>query len=358
MLILPNYQIQTLIYESANSIVYRGVRSEDNQSVILKMLKADYPTPAELTRYRQEYDITKSLNIDGVIKTYGIEKYQNTLIIVLEDFGAEALKKVMSEMTFSLHFTQKFSQKRLREIAFLSVAIKVAAHLGQIHAAHVIHKDINPSNIVFNPTTQQLKIIDFGIASRLPRETPTLKNPSQLEGTLAYISPEQTGRMNRALDYRTDLYSLGVTFYELLTGKVPFEADSPLELVHCLMAKTPTPVCEVNPDIHPIVSDIVMKLMAKNVEDRYQSAFGVKADFSICLHQLETENRIEAFELAQNDFSGQFQIPQKLYGRENETKTLLQAFERIAHFQPQVELISEINALYCPPSQFALLHNQ
>ncbi|RKZ45454.1 MAG: serine/threonine-protein kinase PknK [Candidatus Parabeggiatoa sp. nov. 3] len=332
MLILPNYQIQTLIYESANSIVYRGVRSEDNQSVILKMLKADYPTPEELTRYRQEYDITKSLDIDGVIKTDGIEKYQNTYVIVLEDFGAEALKKVMSEMTFSLR-------------VFLSVAIKVAAHLGQIHAAHVIHKDINPSNIVFNPTTQQLKIIDFGIASRLPRETPTLKNPSQLEGTLAYISPEQTGRMNRALDYRTDLYSLGVTFYELLTGKVPFEADSPLELVHCLMAKTPTPVCEVNPDIPPMVSDIVMKLMAKNVEDRYQSAFGVKADFSICQHQLETENRIEAFELAQNDFSGQFQIPQKLYGRENETKTLLHAFERIAHFQPQVELISEINAL-------------
>ncbi|MEK8019511.1 MAG: serine/threonine-protein kinase PknK, partial [Candidatus Parabeggiatoa sp.] len=337
MLTLPNYQIQTQIYESANSIVYRGGRSDENQSVILKMLKADYPTPEELTRYRQEYDITKSLDIEGVIKTDSLEKYQNTLIIVLEDFGAEALKKVMSEMTFNLQ-------------AFLSVAIKVAAHLGQIHAAHVIHKDINPSNILFNSATQQLKIIDFGIASRLPRERPTLKNPAQLEGTLAYISPEQTGRMNRALDYRTDLYSLGVTFYELLTGKVPFEANSPLELVHCLMAKTPTPVCEVNPDIPPIVSDIVMKLMAKNVEDRYQSAFGVKADLSICQHQLETENRIEAFELAQNDFSGQFQIPQKLYGRENETKTLLQAFERIAHFQPQIQFISEINALNPPLS--------
>ncbi len=194
---------------------------------------------------------------------------------------------------------------------FLPLAIQIADALGQIHTTNIIHKDINPANIVWNKATNQLKIIDFSIASRLPRENPTLKNPEQLEGTLAYISPEQTGRMNRALDYRTDLYSLGVTFYELLTGKVPFESDSALELVHCHIAKTPVPVSEINPDVPPIISDIVMKLMAKNVEDRYQSAFGIKADLQECKLQFVKTTHIEFFLIAQKDFSGKLQIPQK-----------------------------------------------
>jgi predicted ATPase/serine phosphatase RsbU (regulator of sigma subunit) len=333
MLTLPNYKILTQIYESANSLVYRAVRNEDNQPVILKLLKEDYPTPEELTCYRQEYEITKSLNLDGVIKTYGLEKYQNTLVIVLEDFGGESLNAL------PLTTSQRERGCRPPISEFLSLAIQIADALGQIHVANVIHKDINPTNLVWNPATNQLKIIDFGIATRLPRETLTLKNPNQLEGTLAYISPEQTGRMNRALDYRTDLYSLGVTFYELLTGKVPFQSDSALELVHCHIAKTPTPVCKINPDVPPIISDIVMKLMSKNVEDRYQSAFGVKADLEKCqenffsfgnLGDLDLENLFSlSFELAQNDFSGKLQIPQKLYGRENEVNILLQAFERV-----------------------------
>ena len=266
MLTLPNYQIGTQIYESANSLVYRGIRDDDNQAVILKILKEDYPTPEELTRYQQEYEITNSLNLDSVVKTYDIEKYQNTLVMVLEDFGGESLKTIFEK------------EKQISISYFLSLAIQIADTLGQIHAANVIHKDINSANIIWNKNTNQLKIIDFGIASRLPRENPTLKNPEQLEGTLAYISPEQTGRMNRSLDYRTDLYSLGVTFYELLTGKVPFESNDALELVHCHIAKMPMPVCKVNPNVPQIISDLVMKLMAKNVEDRYQSAFGAKAD--------------------------------------------------------------------------------
>jgi diguanylate cyclase (GGDEF)-like protein/PAS domain S-box-containing protein len=324
MLTLPNYQIIAQIYESANSLVYRAVRNEDNQPVILKVLKENYPTPEELTRYRQEYQITKGLNLEGIIKTDGLEKYQNTLIIVLEDFGADALKSTI----------RSFEKGKLGKFChFLKLAIQIANSVAQIHAANVIHKDINPTNIVWNNDTNQLKIIDFGIASRLPRETPTLKNPNQLEGTLAYISPEQTGRMNRAIDYRTDLYSLGVTFYEMLTGKVPFKSDNPLELVHCHIAKTPVPVCEINSDVPPIISDIVMKLMSKNVENRYQSAFGVKADLEKCVENLSRflspSLRGFSFELAQNDFSGKLQIPQKLYGRKNEVNTLLQAFERV-----------------------------
>ncbi len=317
MLTLPNYQILTQTYESANSLVYRAVRNEDNQPVILKVLKQDYPTPEELTRYRQEYEITKSLNLEGVVKTYGLEKYQNTLVIILEDFAGESLKAYQE------------GQGDISVSYFLSLASKIADALGQIHATNVIHKDINPSNLVWNPATNQLKIIDFGIASRLPRETPTLKNPNQLEGTLAYISPEQTGRMNRGLDYRTDLYSLGVTFYELLTRSLPFEADSPIEIVHCHIAKTPVPVYEINSEVPPIISDIVIKLMSKNVEDRYQSAFGVKADLEECKLQFAKTAHIEFFQIAQNDFSGKFKIPQKLYGRENEINTLLQAFERV-----------------------------
>ena len=317
---ISNYQIIQQIYESTHSLVYRGLRNQDNQPVILKMLKPDYPTATDLMCYRQEYEMIHNLNLPGVIKAYAQEKYQNTLVIILEDFGGESLKQLMTVRPFTL-----------RE--FLPIVIQIADSLGDIHTANIIHKDINPSNIVWEPVTKQLKIIDFGIASRLPREQPILKNPEHLEGTLAYISPEQTGRINRRVDYRTDLYSLGVTFYEMLAERVPFESTDSLELVHCHIAKIPVPVCKVNPDVPPILSDIVMKLMAKNVDERYQSAFGVKTDLEKCLENLEGFGNLRglSFELAQNDFSGQFHIPQKLYGRDNEIRTLLHTFERVAN---------------------------
>ena len=225
---------------------------------------------------------------------------------------------------------------------FLPFAVQIANILGNIHAANIIHKDINPSNIVVNPETKFLKIIDFGIASRLPRENPTLKNPDQLEGTLAYLSPEQTGRINRSMDYRTDLYSLGVTFYELLTGQLPFDATDAMELVHCHIAKIPTPVCDVNLDVPPIISDIVLKLLAKNAEDRYQSAFGLKADLEKVQKNLTGFQNLSgfSFDLAQNDFSGKLQIPQKLYGRDNEVNTLLQAFERVSLGKTEMMLVA------------------
>jgi predicted ATPase/signal transduction histidine kinase len=359
MISIPNYQITNKIYQSAHSLVYRGVRDEDNQPVILKILKEDYPTPTKLTHYRQEYEIIRNLTIDGVIKTSGLEKYQNTLIIILEDFGGESLKNLMAISPFetegnlansedfggeSLKAISPFKKGTIRPISFLPLAIQLAEILGKIHAANVIHKDINPSNLVLNPNTGQLKIIDFGISTVLPRENPTFKNPNQLEGTLAYLSPEQTGRINRSVDYRTDLYSLGGTFYELLSGRVPFDSTDSLELIHCHIAKTPVPVCEIKTDVPLILSDIVMKLMAKNVEDRYQSAFGLKWDLEKCLAHLKDDQSLGSlnknrqslgglkslnFKLAQNDFSGRFQIPQKLYGRENDVKTLLQAFERV-----------------------------
>ena len=341
MFTLPNYQIARQIYESINSLVYRGLRKKDNQPIILKMLKEDYPTPAELTRYQQEYEITQDFDLTGIIKVYGIEKYQNTLVIILEDFGGDSLKQLIANYPLTIK-------------AFLPVAIQIADSLGNIHAANIIHKDINPSNIVMSVDTQQLKIIDFGIASRLPRENPTLKNPEQLEGTLAYLSPEQTGRINRSIDYRTDLYSLGVTFYELLCGQLPFTVTDAMELVHCHLAKTPSPVCEVNPEIPTIVSNIVMKLLAKNAEDRYQSAFGVKADLEECLKNLRCFENLGgfSFELAQNDFSGKFEIPQKLYGRDQEVNILLQAFERVSSGTAEMMLV----AGYSGVGKTALVH--
>ncbi|MBW4629367.1 MAG: PAS domain S-box protein [Brasilonema octagenarum HA4186-MV1] len=329
MITIRGYQLLAQIYESVNSLVYRGIREEGNQPVILKVLKDDYPTPSELTRYKQEYEITRNLNLDGVVKAYGLEPIERTLVIILEDFGATSLS-LLKEAGGSFCLSPIFSL-----LEFLKLAIKIAEILGTIHNSNVIHKDINPSNIVLNPVTGQLKIIDFGISTFISRSHPTLKNPNVLEGTLAYISPEQTGRMNRSLDYRTDFYSLGVTFYELLTGKLPFQTNDALELVHCHIAQHPIPPHQLVESkggtvIPKIVSDIVMKLMRKTAEERYQSAWGLKADLEKCLQQLQTTGNIESFSLGSTDISDKFQIPQKLYGREAEVETLLSAFVRVA----------------------------
>ncbi|MBH8552566.1 PAS domain S-box protein [Nostocaceae cyanobacterium CENA357] len=320
MIALPGIAIQDKIYESSNSLVYRGIR-EDGVAIIVKILKQDYPSPQELTRYRQEYKITRSLNLEGVIKAYSQQDYKRTLVIILEDFGGESLEQWMHKRP------DIFCPMPLS--TFLGLAIALTDILGRIHAANVIHKDINPGNIVFNLDTGVVKIIDFGIATRFNRTNPTFKSPHVLEGTLAYLSPEQTGRMNRMLDYRTDFYSLGVTFYELLTGQLPFPTQDILELVHCHIAKPPIPVHELNATIPKPISGIILKLMAKNAEDRYQSAWGIKADLEHCAGQLAEMGQINAMSLGLQDVSEQFCIPQKLYGREAQTKALLAAFDRV-----------------------------
>ncbi|MEH2153301.1 AAA family ATPase [Nostoc sp.] len=320
MITLPGIVIQDKIYESSNSLVYRGIR-DDGVGIIVKMLKLDYPSSQELTRYRQEYKITRSLNLEGVVKAYSQQDYQRTLVILLEDFGGESLEQLMHKRP------DMFCPMSLCQ--FLSLAIAICEILGRIHAASVIHKDINPGNIVLNLDTGVVKIIDFGIATQFNRTNPTFKSPHVLEGTLAYLSPEQTGRMNRLLDYRTDFYSLGVTFYELLTGQLPFPTTDVLELVHCHIAKHPIPPHEINTTIPKPVSDIILKLMAKNAENRYQSAWGIKADLEICGEQLAEIGQISSIKLALQDVSEQFQIPQKLYGRDKEVVMLLAAFVRI-----------------------------
>ncbi|MEG5162962.1 AAA family ATPase [Microcoleus sp. AT3-A2] len=332
MLSIPGVAVQTLLYESVNSLVYRAIREADQEPIILKLLKESYPTPQELVRYRTEYHITQELKEAGVIQVYDLQKYQNSLVMFVEDFGGESLTIWMQQPSFTLE-------------EFLQIAIATTEALGQIHSANIIHKQINPSNIVYNPETGQLKIIDFGISTQLSRETPILKNPGILEGTLAYLSPEQTGRMNRTLDYRTDFYSLGVTFYELLTGKLPFETEDALELVHCHIARQPLSPHEIEPEIPLIVSQLVSKLMAKNAENRYQTAGGLKHDLEMCLVQLQATGNIEQFALGTGDITDRFLIPEKLYGRKTEVSSLLAAFERVSKGSAEMMLVAGLSGI-------------
>ncbi|MDY6804548.1 MAG: AAA family ATPase [Cyanobacteriota bacterium] len=328
MINLPNYQSIEEIHSSDRSLVYRAKSQSDNQPVILKILKPAYPPPERIAEFQREYELTNSLDIPGAIDVYSIlETSDRYWTMVVEDFGGQSLKKTVQSQQLTLH-------------EFLSLAVKITQIIGELHQQQIIHKDINPSNVVWNRQTDGLKIIDFGISTKLSRETTTFRNPNLLEGTLAYISPEQTGRMNREIDYRSDFYSLGVTFYELLVGQLPFETREPMELVHSHIAKQPTPPRRKNSDIPQAVSNIIMKLMAKTAEERYQSAWGLKADLETCLLQLQTNNQIAEFALGSRDISDKFQIPQKLYGRQEQVDRLLASFERVSQGAAEIILVA------------------
>lgn len=326
MIGLPGYETREKIYEGARTVVYRGKRNHDRQSVIIKIINDEYPTIEQIARLRQEFTIIETLDVTGVVKAYSLEKYQNNFALILEDFGGQSLGELLAANKLSLAES-------------LTIAVALAESLIQLDTASIIHKDIKPANIVVNQSTRQVKLIDFSIASRLKVKTQTISNPHLLEGTLAYISPEQTGRMNRATDYRADFYSLGVTFYEMLTGQLPFSTTDPMELVYCHIAQQPVPPKELA-EIPQAVSDIVMKLLAKNAEDRYQSAAGLKFDLETCLQQLQTTGKIENFPIGQRDRGNQLLIPQKLYGRETEVQTLLDAFGRVSLGATEMMLVS------------------
>lgn len=317
MVFVPGYEIADKIYESSKTLVYRGERLLDQKPVVIKTLKNQYPTPKDIAVFRKQYTLAKDLGILGVVRPYALETHDQQIALILEDFGAVSLRDYCKTHVLDLQ-------------TFLSIAIQTAKILGELHQQRIIHKDLKPANLLINPTTKEIKITDFSIASILPKETQTLVSPNGLEGTLPYISPEQTGRMNRGIDYRSDFYSLGVTFYQLLTQQLPFDRNDPLELVHCHLAKQPLSPTELNPAIPEPVSAIVMKLMAKMAEDRYQSATGLQHDLELCQQQLELHSKIESFGLAQQDHCDRLSIPEKLYGRETEVNQLLAAFDRVA----------------------------
>ncbi|MBH8575527.1 AAA family ATPase [Nostocaceae cyanobacterium CENA369] len=328
------YCIIEELYSGSRTQVYRAVRESDLAPVAIKLLKNPFPSFHELLSFRNQYTIAKNLHSPSIIQTYSLEPYQNGYILVMEDFGGISLND---------YFAQNQSIAFLKE--FLVIAIALCDTLDILYRERIIHKDIKPSNILINPETKQVKLIDFSIASLLPRETQTLVNPNVLEGTLAYISPEQTGRMNRGIDYRTDFYSIGVTFYELLTGELPFQANDPMELVHSHLAKLPEKLSNPKIELPSVLGEIVMKLMAKNAEDRYQSALGLKFDLENCLQQLEATGEIKSFEIAQRDVCDRFLIPDKIYGRETEVQTLLQAFDRVSLGATEMMLVAGFSGI-------------
>ncbi|MEA5602192.1 AAA family ATPase [Nostoc sp. UHCC 0252] len=340
MVSIPGYHVGKELYNGSRTLVYRANRESDQKSVVIKLMKTVYPSFIELIQFRNQFTIAKNLNLPGIIQTYGLEPYQNGYALVMEDFGGISLKEWG---VGSREWGVGESVESLME--FLRIAIALCNTLDILIRHRVIHKDIKPANILINPETKEVKLIDFSIASLLPRETQVLMSPNVLEGTLGYLSPEQTGRMNRGIDYRTDFYSLGVTFYELLTGELPFQSSDPMELVHCHIAKLPLLVDEINPQITPVLSSIVNKLMAKNAEDRYQSALGVKYDLENCLHQLKETGEITSFPIAQRDVCDRFIIPEKLYGREPEVETLLKAFDRVTNNQTELMLVAGFSGI-------------
>ncbi|MEH2448806.1 MAG: AAA family ATPase [Nostoc sp.] len=329
---VAGYQIRERLYSSSRTQVYRAIRECDRQPVIIKLLKGEYPSFSELVQFRNQYAIAKNLDIPSIIKPYSLELYQNGYALVMEDFGGISLRE--------------FSQGRSLTLKrFLPIALQLIDTLHELHQQHIIHKDIKPAHILIHPHTKEIKLIDFSIASLLPRETQEIQSPNGLEGTLAYLSPEQTGRMNRGIDYRSDFYSLGVTFFELLSGQLPFESDKPMELVHCHIAKQPDSICNLNSEMPLMLGEIICKLMAKNAEDRYQSALGLKYDLVTCLEQWWKTGKHTWFDLGQHDNSDRFLIREKLYGREPEVKALLEVFGRVANGASELMLVAGFSGI-------------
>ena len=221
---LAGYQIGELIYDGTRTQVYRGFKTGDSQPVILKKLRKEYPSFSDLLQFRHQYILTKKIELPGIVKPIALEKHRNSYVLVMEDVAGVSLSDYISDRPLSIE-------------DFFKYGIDLTKILSDLYQNRVIHKDIKPANILINPKTKKLYLIDFSISSLLPKETQEIQNPNVLEGTLAYISPEQTGRMNRGIDYRSDFYSLGVTFYQLLTGELPFKSKDPIELVHCHIAK-------------------------------------------------------------------------------------------------------------------------
>jgi predicted ATPase/signal transduction histidine kinase/CheY-like chemotaxis protein len=310
------YRLRAPVQESTATIVYRAQRERDGRSVVLKMLKREAATPGAVARYRHELEVLEGLCVPGVVQVLGLEMVQGLPMLVLEDFGAESLARLRREQRFTLD-------------RVLDIASRLADALGEIHDRGIIHCDLNPANVLLNRDTGELALADFGASVRAGTDPTLPGSTSALMGTLAYMAPEQTGRMNRPVDYRTDFYSLGVTIYELCTGRLPFDTDDPLELVHSHLARHPVPLHELEPGIPEAVSDIVAKLMAKMPEDRYQSARGCAHDLRRCQLQLEAHGHVERFALGQRDIE-RFRIPSQLYGREPELRALRSAAVRAA----------------------------
>lgn len=327
---IPGFERMELVCESDPRVIYRALRKADGTEVILKTLLAPYPKNQDVAAIRREFQIADKLNIDGVIRVHSLVTYGvGNLAIEMEPFG--------------LSLADLMARRNGRPLSLdccYSIAIRLAQILGRLHEQDIVHKDVMPRNILIEPESGELRLIDFGISSELSHERQNIILSKRLEGSLPYISPEQTGRMNRDLDYRSDYYSLGITLFELLTGELPFSADHSLEWVHRHISQPPPKAHKVIGDVPEPLSQIVSKLMAKNAEDRYQSTYGLIADLERCRDERARTGSVASFELGQTDVSRKFHIPQQLYGRETALEQLEALFDDVAHGAMELLLVS------------------
>ncbi len=319
-----------VLWGDGERVLFRGSRpnAEGEIKPILAVLHAaDRPPPLALERLAHEYGLRNELDGAWAARPLELVRQDGRAMLVLEDPGGEPLACLLGQPV---------------EIGiFLRLAIGVAAALAKAHQAGLVHKDLKPGNILVNCADGAARLTGFGIATRLPRERQTLAPPETIAGTLAYMAPEQTGRMNRSIDSRSDLYSLGVVFYQMLTGVLPFTASDPMEWVHCHVARKPAPPRDRVETVPSALSKIVIKLLAKAAEERYQSAAGLERDLRRCLADWERERRIDDFPLGPNDTPDRLLIPETLYGRAGEVATLLAAFQRIVRGgAPELVLVS------------------
>ncbi|MFO7565184.1 MAG: AAA family ATPase [Enhygromyxa sp.] len=320
----PDFAKLECVYDAGKTVVHRGARDEAGRPVVLKSLRASFPSQRRLDELRHEHRVLThlaELGVEGVIRSRGLFEHDARLVLATEDTGADSLRVALDT-------------GRWRPAQTLDTAIAIADALAAVHDAGYIHKDLNPANILCDERTGAVKLLDFGISVRAERDQ---ARAEALEGTLAYISPEQTGRMNRFVDWRSDLYSLGATLYELLTSQPPFGRGSALELVHAHIAVRPRPPAELDPSVDPLLSQIVMRLLEKNAEDRYQSAYGLRADL-LRLREGLAAGELSDFPLGTRDLP-RFRVADRLYGRESETAWLLAQFERAAAGETVLALV-------------------
>ncbi len=321
------YTILETLYKGGGATLVRATRSDDGRPVILKVLAPRRSRPQDRRQLEHEYEIGLLIDSPAIVRPLALDTYEGMPALVMEDFGGRSLDHLLGAP--------------MEVKPFLVLAVRIAAAVAEIHLRNVIHKDLKPENILVHPATLDVKIADLGTASQLPREHAAPQSPGRIEGSLPYMSPEQTGWMNRAIDSRSDLYALGVTFFQMLTGRLPFDAKDPLEWVHCHVAATPRPPSEIVPEIPGVVSGIVLRLLAKMAEDRYQTARGLEHDLDRCLASLEATGEIAPFPLGQRDVSDRLEIAQKLYGRDAEVRELLRAFDRVVQRgTPELVLVS------------------